>query len=743
MTQSGFALARLIKRGGSAVSIVAATLAMAPAALAQDSSTEDGGDDAASPAIIVTGSRLREEAVQDVPLAASVLNPVQIDALQNKAVDVRALSAVVPNLLIEPVGSSPGTAAISLRGFNTRTSDVAPEPGIAVYVDGIYQVINTGQQIDLYDLDRIEVLRGPQGTLLGKNAGAGAILVTRARPKFDFSGKVRVEYGNYNLRQAQALVNVPIVPDVLAAKVFASVRKRDGYIKNLEAGFPDQGGQDIATFRGALLFQPTSDIEIYASADYIRDRSQPMPGRNVSGPDSLGCIVFAVCAPHAGQWAVTNATLTDDIKTDDHNYVLDAKFDLGGVRLQSLTGYRTFEQVNNVDLDSVPELIIQVPGELKELDQFSQEIRLSSKQNGGLDLDGRLAWLIAGYYGKSTSDGTLPLTAFGSTTTQSQVFKRESWAVFTHIDFDILDSLTLNFGARYSEDRIDHAFSLRQPGTGKIPTPYDEKAKFDNTSFEGGVQYRIDPNKMVYFRYAEGYRGGTFVGLPASLDATALVQPEISTSYEVGLKSDWLDGALRVNLTLFDVKYKNLQRDIVFKGADNTFIQATANAADATTKGVELETIITPSNNLQARINFGYLDAQYNRYISFDPTTGAQLDLSGQPLTYAPEFTVSANLDYTVPLEGSFESLKFSAGVDQRSDYQTSATANPVGAIDGFFLVNGSVTLAHTSGLSVSVYGQNLFDHRFSYLREDVGGLILHAVDDLGRSYGVAATFRF
>lgn len=725
------------------LALASSVFAMAQPAYAQSNLPVD--QDTTNPDIVVTGSRLREEAVQDVPVAVSVINAAQIDNLQNKAVDVRALSATVPNLLIEPVGSSPGTAAISLRGFNTRTSDVAPEPGVAIYVDGIYQVINTGQQIDLYDLDRIEVLRGPQGTLLGKNAGAGAILVTRSRPKFEFSGKVRAEYGNYDLKQFQALVNIPIIDDVLATKFFASYRNRDGYIKNLEPGQRDQGGQDIATFRGALLFKPTPDVEIYASADYSRDRSDPMPGRNISGPGTLSCIVFNVCNPHGGKWAVTNSTLTDNIKTDDHNYVLDAKIDLGGARFQSLTGYRRLKQINIVDLDSVPELIIQVPRETKDVKSFSQEIRLSSETNGGLDLDGRLAWLVAAYYGKSTSRGTLPLTAFGATNAQSQVFRRESWAVFSHVDFDILDNLTLNLGGRYSEDTVKHAFSLSEPGLGPVPTPYKEDAKFNNTSFEAGLQYKLSNSKMLYFRYAEGYRGGTFVGLPASLDATALVRPETSESYEIGLKSDWLDGAFRLNLTLFDVKFKDLQRDIVFPGPNGGFIQATANAADATTRGVEIEAIVKPIPEFQTRFNIGYLDAKYNRYVSTDPATGNQLDLSGQPLTYAPEFTISAAVDYTIPLDGKggFKDLQFSASLDSRSDYQSSASANPIGRIDGFETVNGSITLSHENGLAVSAYIQNAFNKRFSYLREDVSNLIFHAVDDIGRTYGISATFSF
>ncbi|MCK9544754.1 MAG: TonB-dependent receptor plug domain-containing protein, partial [Novosphingobium sp.] len=391
-------------------------LSGSPAALAQtgdvsapSAQTIEGDLD-----IVVTGSRLREEAVQNVPVAVSVINASQIDQLQNRAVDVRALSATVPNLLVEPVGSSPGTAAISLRGFNTRTSDVAPEPGIAIYVDGVYQVINTGQQIDLFDLERLEVLRGPQGTLLGKNAGAGAILVSRSRPTGEWGGKFRVEYGSFDLFQGQALLNFPIVEDVLAGKLFASYRNRGGYIKNLEPGYKDLGGQDMATFRGALLFTPNDDIEIYASADYSRDRSDQMPGRNISSGTALSCTVFNVCNPHGNRRAVTNATFTDGIKGDDYNYVVDAKFNLGAVQLQSITGYRDFSQVNNVDLDSVPELIIQIPGELKDLSQFSQELRLSSAQGGGLDMDGRLAWIIAGYYGKSTAKGTLPILAFGN-----------------------------------------------------------------------------------------------------------------------------------------------------------------------------------------------------------------------------------------------------------------------------------------------------------------------------------------
>ncbi|AMK19959.1 MULTISPECIES: TonB-dependent receptor [Sphingobium] len=719
-------------------------LASAVSLQAFSAASAQTGTDASQPEIevVVTGSRLRPEAAQDTPIAVSVLPATQLEALHS--VSIAALSGLVPNLTLNETGTSPGLATISLRGFNTRNSDISSEPGVAVYVDGVYQTTSSGSLADLYDVERLEVLRGPQGSLLGKNSGAGAILLSRTRPTGEFGGRVGVEYGSYNLAQVQALVNFPVITDVLAAKVTANFRRRDDWVDNVLVPGADTGGEKRGSVRGALLFTPSADFKLYLTADYIWDRSSQAGARNVSPATDLGCVFFGVCNPGAGRRGETGIGFTAKPTQDENNVTANAEWVLGGVKLTSITGYRHYETVNNVDLDMSPFPILEVFDSPIKLNQFSQELRLSSEK-GGFDLDGRLTWLIAGYYGHSNGTMTQRILAFGAPSPQQQKVIRDSYALFGHADFDVTDELTVSVGGRRSWDKVKHAFGL--PGTGEAPPPYirEDSEDFKNTSFELGAQYKFAPGKMAYVRYAEGYRGGGFVGLPGSLAAAVGFDPETSESYELGLKTSWLDDRLTLNLTLFETKFKNLQRDIVGAGPNNTFIQIVANAADATTKGVELEASLRPVRGLTLSGNVGYLDAKYQRYQVVDAFSGATIDLSGQPLTYAPKWTASGIAEYRheVNLPLAFDSLTWRAKGDWRDNFQMSNSANPVGLQDAYAVVDLSLAIGSGKGYSLTLYANNVFDKRFTTLGENVSGLISFNYDNIGRTVGAALNYEF
>jgi iron complex outermembrane receptor protein len=734
------------------LALLASGTVLSGTAIAQSDAPPQRDED--QPEILVTGSRLRDESAQKTPIAVTVLSPKVIEGMHN--VNITSLSSVVPNLTIQETGVAPGVPAISLRGFNTRTSDPATEPGVAVYVDGVYQTTINGSIVDLYDLDKIEVLRGPQGTLLGKNAGAGAILLTRSRPTGEFGGKAEAEYGRYNLVQVRGLVNFPIIPDVLAAKVFGSYRHRDSWEKNLNPGGRDLGGEDLASIRGALLFTPTPDIDVYLTADYIRDRSEQRGGRNISTPPDLGCnaavvgpdLVPLLCGPHIGQRGVTGNGYTKSPKSDDNNITMNANWNLGGVKLTGITGYRNYRQTIEADLDHTALPILEAFNNYVGVKQISQELRLSSTDGGGLDMDGKLAWLIAGYLGHSKANSWQGLNAFGALSQQSERVVRDSQAIFGHADYKVTDAWTLSVGARHSWDKTEHLYSLRQPGIVVPPLSDTQSAKFQNTSFELGTQYQITDDHMIYVRYAEGYRGGGFIGFPGTAEAAALggFGPETSESYEAGLKTQWFDGRLMFNVTLFDVKFKGMQRDVTLPGPNNTFVQTTTNAADATTKGIEVESIFRPAAGLTLRGNFGYLDAKYTSYNVFDPVSGNTIDLSSTPLAYAPKFTASGSADYKVPLNNTplgFESLDFFVSYDWRSHFTESNTNHISGYQKAYGVAAASVTLGSEKGFSVTGYVDNIFDKRYITLGDDIGGLVAHAYDNIGITYGVKVGVKF
>ena len=695
--------------------------------------------------IVVTGSRLRQESVQDTPIAVSVVSPQVIENLHGY--DIAAISSVVPNVTITPIGTSPGIAGISLRGFTTITSDISPEPGIPIYVDGVYQVTNNGQLADLFDLQSLEVLRGPQGTLLGKNSSAGAILLTHSLPTGEFGGKAEVEYGSYNLVQVKALVDFPIISQELAGKLFVSYRHRDGWVDDLAVPDTKLGGEDRRSVRGALLFTPLDSFSFYLTADYLEDRSPQAGGRNVSGPGTLSCIVYHYCDPLGGQTGVTMATFLEEPWANDNNVTGKADWNAGGFKVTSISGYRRHYDVNNIDLDQTPAPLITIQNYQTNVEQYSEELRISSVDHGGMDFDGKLHWLLAAYEGHSNGTQYLPenIPIAGGPTNQGERIVRDSQAVFTHLDYDIIHSWTVSFGVRRSWDKTDASYSLRELGDAQPPLTNEHSGKWSNNSFEAGTQYKVTDMAMLYFRFAQGYRGGGFVGMPGSVLTAAEFNPETSNSYEVGAKTEWLDRRILLNLTLFNTKFKNLQESVVVPGPDDSFLQVTANAATATTEGIELESIWKLIPELAVRASAGYLDAHYDHYTTLS-STGAVEDLSALPLPYASKYTASLGTDYTFGLGSGllgFQSAVWNTNVEFRDSMVSSGSDEPVAQLPSLTQVNTSLSFQSPANYAFTLYVNNVLDKQQRIFGSDVLPLLSHEFDNIGRTFGGNLTWKF
>jgi iron complex outermembrane receptor protein len=748
--------------GVFAVGVAMTAFSLPVIALAQDTAETNVASgkapqgDSSNADIVVTGSRLREESVQETPVAVSVVNNQAIQDLHGS--DVAQLTAIVPNLQIYPAPANPGVPLIYMRGFGVFGSDVAVEPGVAVYVDGIYQSTLQGALTDLFDLDKIEVLRGPQSTLLGKNASAGAILVTRSRPTGDYQAKLNFEVGSFNLVQAQALVNLPVVQDVVALKVFASARHKDGYGRNLTTG-GRMGGDESYTLRGALLITPTHDINIYASADFIYSNPKQAANRNITPATGLPCREFGLCTPDTNLVRVSRSNFVDDIVNKSRNYVLNADWTFGGGKLTSITGYHTYNVVNNNDLDASSKVIFEVHDQTFDIKEFSQELRLSSADHGGWDMDGRLAWLIAGYYNHSNAfqqnpyqtyapNAAAPGTGSISISNQSQRIIRETKAVFGHLDFDVTDTLSLSLGMRQSWDSIRHDFSLRVPTAGPTGLPYTQSQDFKNTSFEGGAQYKFGASKMLYFRYAQGYRGGGFIGLPGSLAQSGFgFGDETSESYEVGLKSEWFNRALLFNVALYSTNYDDLQRSTITPGpTPNSFVTVTDNIASARTRGFEVESVLKPAPGLSIAANLGYVDPKYLDYVANG------VDLSKTPFPFVTDWTASVTPAYEADLGDGllgFRKMKLQSTISYQSKAFISPNADPALVQPGFTTADAQVSLStdNSNPLRLTFYVKNLTNKAFSTFGTGIGAgagqTVLYIVDAPGREFGVSLTGSF
>lgn len=754
----------LIRRALSTCALTTLTLISLPAAQAQDSAQGDGSiasrlDGNILNEIVVTGARRREETVQTTPVAISSINQKLLERSQvTQMVDVGKL---VPNLQMTNIagGGSPEQLSLYLRGFGSGQVDPTQESAIPVLIDGIVISSVIGSNFDLFSAERVEVLRGPQGTLFGKNAPTGVVNVTTIRPNMDgWGGKFQIDYGRFNRIEARALVNIPVIDDVLAFNVNVSKKYMDNWTYNVTTGKMGAGGISNQSIRLGMLFKPTERVDWYVNGTYYADDSPPVVLR--SGADTVVappfaypqaiCVIAGICSPNPplSKKYVYASPKDHDEKIRNWNITSNLDIHLDPFTITSVTGYQSRKfDIPGDDAARVGFnwLSNYLNGDIA---QFSQELRLSSAKNGFLTFGDRLDWVVGGYFSRNRTDffdqinlyqnyldeafgrppGTFPEGSMLQSNQKAyQVVK--SYALFGHAIFNITDKLNVSLGGRQSWDKKDHTSwtSLQAPVMEYDPDPpYDQPgtrniAKFKNFSWEAGVQYKLDPMKMAYFRFAEGYRSGGVQTTPPSGSLAAIVpgiyNPETVKTFELGLKADWFGRMLRTNLTLFTSKYTDMQRNLSFfeGGGVQQFI---VNAASARVKGIELETVLVPMDNLTLHLNGGYLKTKYLQYDGqlyngvlppgtppYDPA----LNLD-QLFPNAPKWTLNTGFDYSHDI-GTAGVATISLTYDYRSRQSLYDVTIPFAMEKGYGLVNGSIRFETADGkYTATLYGHNIFN---------------------------------
>jgi iron complex outermembrane receptor protein len=599
------------------------------------------------------------------------------------------------------------------------------------------------------------VLRGPQGTLFGKNSPAGAISLRTKRPTGELGGKVSLDYGRFDRVEARGLVDLPIT-DTLAANLMGSYRRGGGYYANKSTG-ETMGDADVFAIRGGLLWSPSDETSWYVTADYRQNRSEQPGGRNVSVPFDrgtfnpmpaicqlalLGVYPADACVPNKRRFT-THADFTAKYDIEHYSITSDLNVGLGPVTLASLTGYKDSKNIDNQDVDQTPQQVLHGVDVRLDNEQFSQELRLSSVKGAGWDLNERIDWVVGLFYSKNDYDLHQPLVILNPIV--GNVLNRQSGgvtskAVFGHVITNITDQWNVSVGARQTWDKREHDYI--PPGFTEADRTFEE-VKFDEFTFEIGTEYKLAPDKAVYVRFAQGYRGGGFTGVPSVPNAGLFFAPETVDSYEAGLKSDWLDGTLRVNLYAFYNEWSDLQRYGTVPSPTSGFLQVIINAADATTKGVELESLYQVTDNLLLRASLGTLKADYDRYLADVLSIGTPQDLSDFRFPFAPKFTANVSATYTQYLAAG--KLSYDLMFDYRSSFLASNTVDePHFSEGGFGLFNAGIRFDSASGrYSIGLYGRNLFDKEYVQEYQQAGGLVTIAADGMPRTWGMNLTVNF
>lgn len=756
--------------------------ALTTPAFAQD---QDSGEQATrntDNVIIVTATR-RAQDVQDIPLAVTAISPQQLEA--QRVVNIQQIAALAPSFTASQAQLASGSVVLRVRGIGTTSNNIGFESAVGIFIDGAYQARPGVALSEFVDVERVEVLRGPQGTLFGRNTSAGALNITNVRPDVtEFSGFVNAEYGNFDEKSLQGAINVPIVKDTVALRLTGAYRERDGFLDVVNrAGTKVGETNDVDQWlvRGQIGWDTESGLRGRIIADYSKSKSSccgaielyqsPLVtggayaavGLGANGGNGQPSVSPNARDQGAFEQALDNRTVSANFApiADIDNYGVTGELEFPiseNADLIFIGSYRKYQSFENYDSDFTGLDIFNVPGLDLEIDNWTAELRLQ-----GEAAEGKLNYMVGGFYSDETIDqsitftlgqdfgenvgallfvptqgqlGANPLTAFtgvdpaGTRTTNRFQQDAKSYAVFTHNSFEITDGLELTVGARYSWEEKSGGFTqtatnnricpatlgalgiipaaLRPsfiglgcfgftapadlPQAAALPLVRTFQSDFDDEELIYTVKlgYEFSPFVSSYASFTHGYKAGGI-----NLDTTAAVAGADPTflseevdAWELGVKGQTPNGALTVNVAAFYEEFTNFQ---VLEFTGTAF--ATFNVPLAETKGIEVESVIRPTDELTFNLAATFLEATYPDDCAGTQTSVQVLALCGNTLTNAPQVVALAGALWEKPINDSVE-LFLSGQVRLEGDQRTSTQA---------IILPGAAEVAANGGLQQAI----------------------------------------
>jgi len=677
--------------------------------------------------VVVTAQK-RSENIQDVPISISALSGAKI--VESGIKDMDDLSAFVPNLDI----STGNNTQIRMRGLGSGLNK-GFEQSVGMYIDGIYHGRDRSYRGSLLDLERVEVLRGPQGILFGKNTIAGAINIVTAKPSQDFSAEIGATIGSDNQRKIHGIVSGGLSENI-SARLAVMGESQDGYIDNSLPTFDGVDTEDKA-IRASFLWDVSDDLVATLKLEH-GEFERFGTTYQVTDSGIYTDAYFSQFAPNFESNFDDNTHIDNTLgaqqeSTKNNNVTLNLDYQLGELSLVSTTGFISFKSNDFLDVDFSPVPLLY-QNVRQDYEQFSQEIRLASA--GGETVD----YIVGVYYQNSDfifeNDTSYNLIPAGINATARTVKdfdqSSETVAVFAETTWNVDDNFSLTAGLRYSRETKDvvtkqELFQLDGTagtgftsavlgGFGIVAHQQTGDRSESNVTPLIKASYALSDDIMLYATASTGFKGGGFnteVLNPAT--STLEFDNESSKAVEIGMKSTLLDGAAQFNLSLFRTDFEDLQ----VSGFDGlAFI--VGNAAEATSQGVEMDGMWRVSENLTFGSSYAFLDSTYGKYVNAPctylqkaSTAGAcQQDISGETLPYAAENTANLNVSYELPM-GDDYSLEFAADANYSDEFLLQADLDPLDEQEAFTKINARVVLRNLANeWEVSLIGKNLTDKR-------------------------------
>jgi iron complex outermembrane receptor protein len=705
-----------------ACAAAAATLCAVPAVLAQDAPAAKPAATGGLEEVIVTARR-REEQLQDVPIAVTAFSGEAL--VLRGAADIAELAQAVPSVTLEASRATNSTLTAFIRGVGQQDPLAGFEQGVALYVDDVYIARPQGSLLDIYDVDRIEVLRGPQGTLYGRNAVGGAIKYVTRRLADEPDLNLKASYGSYDQVDLVGVGSMPL-GEMFRIGGAVAYLTRDGYGDNRTTG-RENYDKDVLGYRVSAEFLPSEDLSVRIAYDNTDDDSnavagyRPFPGA-VSGYPVLNDLRdTASGAPNQPSTAGINGN--NEVETEGTSLTIDwAVTDRWTLR--SITAYREDYTESIIDFDSLD--VMDLDGQvIYDNDQFSQELQVLYSSDR-LNVVTGLYYLDAG----ASNDfdvvlgqlvGGVGVTAFtgGSVDT-------EAWSIFADATYELTDQWAVSLGGRYTDDeRTADVFRANYLGIGSpffgneaaprlaVSSDFEADRTYTNFSPRVNVSYSFSDDVTAYAGYSEGWKAGSFDPRGANLVTPEVEKgfdPEVLDSYEVGLKSTWLDGRARTNVAVFYSEYQDMQIpgsvgiDSDGDGVNDGFVGTVTNAAESTISGIEVEGSMLLTDALSVQLALSLLDTNIDEWIVNGVDVSNQREIQNTPETMA-------YLGFTYVTDIAEGAANFNVNASYRDDVSQFEIPNAFIDQESVTLLNASMVWTSPTGQwLLGLYGKNLTD---------------------------------
>lgn len=691
--------------------------------------------------MVVTAQK-RAENAQKVPISLAALSGALIDSVE--AMSLRDIDGAIPNVQISSFTNEPTSAVLHIRGVGLLEQDPFLGSAVSVVQDGVPEYFSFGALPDLFDIERIEVLRGPQGTLFGANTTGGVINVLTVQPSGEFGGTTEVTYGNYDRVDVKAAVDFPLVEGLLSGKVAGIRVSRRGYVENIVDG-SDLGAVDVTGLRTYLMYTPAENVVATLTSQYgVAHGGGPfIAAGSVAGdllyvregtvaPGSESPMYASPCMPAGSRcqaprsYKAANDSVPDRNRNRTRSTALTVEW--GDTPFGDFTAISAFKDSSidtYTDQDGTPNFYLDSRRETNGW-QASQEIRTS------YDVTSQTNMQIGAFYMRTHYDHFMNLrlefAAPGHRHLNTQDQDNWSASLFGQVYVDVSDKLQLQGGLRVTREDTDMKVTGTDFFNPNGPAVFNGDIALDGFVARGseswsemgskaGASYQFSEGVFLYASYARGFKSGGFSGRIVRPEDIGPFDPETVDAFEVGAKTDWLDGRLRGNLALFYSDYDHMQvaQNFLYENAQGQALAGASifNATEAAIHGAELELSAQVLPSIRINGTFGYLDAEYDKFRFFDVVSGIERNLDGDRLQNAPEWTAVIGLSHATEL-ASGELVTDIAYSYSASKYLQGLANQPISHIQPTELVNATVNWSPAAQRwQIGLWARNIFDKRY------------------------------